>query len=83
MHGRMVDLQIYRATSGKSNVIERIKAPIFLEVVLTIDITEEPQSNLEEKVNPNLLKDYFFSRTDPSIFTSIVPVLLDRSNETS
>ena len=25
----------------------------------------------------------FFSKTDPSIFTSIAPVLLDRSNETS
>ena len=38
------------------------------------------QSNLEEKVNPSILKDGFPSRTDPSIFTSIAPVLLDRSN---
>ena len=44
---------------------------------------EEPQSNLEEKVNPSIVKDDFFSRTGPSIFTSIAPVLLDRSNETS
>ena len=30
-----------------------------------------------------MLKNDFFSRTDPSIFTSIAPVLVDRSNETS
>ena len=29
----------------------------------------EPQSNLEEKVNPSFLKDDFSSRADPSIFT--------------
>ena len=43
----------------------------------------EPQSNLEDKVNPSNLKDDFFSRTDPSIFKSIEPVLLDWSKETS
>ena len=41
------------------------------------------QSNLEEKVNPGILKDDFSSRTDPSIFTSMEPLLLDQSNETS
>ena len=44
---------------------------------------QEPQSNLEEKGNPSILKDYFSSRTDPSIFTSVAPVLLCQSNETS
>ena len=44
---------------------------------------EEPQSNLEEKVNLSILTDKFSSRTDPSISTSIEPVLLDWSNETS
>ena len=34
-------------------------------------------------VNPSILKDDFSSRIDPSIFTSIVPVLLDQSDETS
>ena len=29
-----------------------------------------PQSNLEEKINPSILKDDFSSRTDPSIFNS-------------
>ena len=31
----------------------------------------EPQSNLEEKGNPSILKDYFSSRTETSIFTSV------------
>ena len=42
---------------------------------------KEPQSNLEEKVKPNILKDYFASRTDPPIFTSIEPLLLDRTKK--
>ena len=44
---------------------------------------KESQSNLEEKVNPIILKDDFSSRTASSIFTSIESLLLDRSNETS
>ena len=44
---------------------------------------KEPQSNLEEKVNPSILKDDFSSRTGPSIFTSITPVLLEWSNKIS
>ena len=43
---------------------------------------KEVQSNFEEKDNPSILKDDFSSRTDPSIFTSVAPELLDRSNET-
>ena len=82
MHGRMVDLQ-YRATSGERKFIEQIKAPIFLEAVLAIAIMKDAQSNLEEKVNPTILKDHFSSRTDPSIFTFAAPVFLDRSNKTS
>ena len=39
------------------------------------------QLNLVEKVNPNILKNYFSSKTDLSIFTSIAPELLDLSNE--
>ena len=77
----MVDLQGYRATSGERNFIERIEFPIFLEAVLAI--MKEPQSNLEETINPSILKDDFSSRTDPSFFTSIEPLLLDWSNETS
>ena len=54
-----------------------------LEEVLAIEIMQEPQSNLEEKVNSRILKDYSSSKTDPSIFTSIAPVLLDWSDKTS
>ena len=82
IHGHTVDLQKYRATSAEWNFIEQIKTPISLEVVLAIDIMWEPQSNLEEKFKPIILKDHFSSKTDPSIFTSIEPLLLDQSNET-
>ena len=75
----MVVFWRYRATSGEGHFKERIKAPIFLKAVLA----REPQSNLEEKVKPSILKDDFSSRTDPFIFTSIEPLLLDQSNETS
>ena len=51
--------------------------------LLPIEIMQELQSNLEEKVNLNISTDDFSSRRDPSIFTSIAPVLLDQSNKTS
>ena len=57
--------------------------PLFLEEVLATEIMLEPQSNSKEKVNPSILRDGFSSRTDPSIFTLIVPVLLDQLKETS
>ena len=47
----------YRVTSGERNFTERIKASIFLEVVLAIEVIYGPQSNLEQKVNPSILKD--------------------------
>ena len=37
----------------------------------------EPQFNLEVNVNPSIIKDDFSLGADPSIFTSIAPVLLD------
>ena len=43
----------------------------------------EPQYNLEEKVNPSILKDEFSSVTDPLFFMLTEPVLLDWLNETS
>ena len=55
MHGRMVDLLRYQ-----------IKAPIFLEEILAIEI-----------INPSILEDDFSAGTDQSIFTSIAKVLLD------
>ena len=38
---------------------------------------------IEDKDNPSILKDDFSSRKNPAIFTSKVPLLLDRSNKTS
>ena len=43
----------------------------------------EPQSNLDEKGKPSILKYDFPSKSHPVIFTSIALVLLDRSNKTS
>ena len=34
----MVDLQRYRTTLGQRNFIEKVKAPIFLEAILAIEI---------------------------------------------
>ena len=48
-----------------------------------IKIILEPQFNLEEKDNPSIFKDYVSLRTDPSIFTSIAPMLSDWSIKTS
>ena len=48
-----------------------------------MEIIRKPQSKLDEKVNPSTLQDGFSPRTDPFIFTSIAPVLLDLSNKTS
>ena len=83
MHGRIVDLWRYRATSEEENFIEQIKASIFLDELLAIEIMQEPLSNFEVKVNPSILKDQFYSRRDLFIFASTAPVLFDWSNETS
>ena len=74
-YGGFIEIQ---SNLRKKNFIERIKAPIFLEAVLAIKVMNELQSNLEESVNPRILKDDIFSRTDPSILTLIEPVVLDR-----
>ena len=64
----MVHKQRYRTTSGETDFIERIKAPIFLEKLLATEIIYELQSNLEEKVNPSILKDDFLLKTRPTYF---------------
>ena len=67
----------------KSNLRRENQDYYFIGAVLVIQIMQQSQSKLEEAVNPSILKDEFCSRKDPFIFTSIAPVLLDRSNETS
>ena len=77
-HDRFIEIQ----WSGERNLIERIKASIFLEVVLAIEVIRAPIQFRKDRQRQHL-KRCFFWRTDPSIFTSIAPVLLDWSNETS
>ena len=72
VYGRFTEIQ---SDLGRKKVHRMNQAPIFLEAVLTIKIMQEPQSNLEEKINPGILKNDFSTRTDQSIFTSIEPVL--------
>ena len=55
--------------------------PFFLEAVLAIE-NVRVKSDLQEKDKFSILKDDFFSRTDPSIFISTATVTLDLSNET-
>ena len=69
-------------TTGGKNFTERIKSPIFLERFLAIEIMQEPQSHLEERDSPSILKDDFSSRTNQSIFTTMAPMLLDQSKKT-
>ena len=76
-------LQRWRATSGERKFKELIKVSIFLEAVLVMEIMKENQSTLEEKGSLSILKDYFSSRINPYIFTSIAPEVLDWSDKTS
>ena len=46
------------------------------------DNVRAQESNLEEKHNSSILKIDFSSRTDPSILTSIAPLLLHHLNKT-
>ena len=56
----MLHLQRYRATSRERHFLEQIKAPIFLEVILVIEIMHEPHSHVEEKVSSIILRDDLF-----------------------
>ena len=53
-----------RFTKSIQSKLRRNFIGIFLEADLAIEIIQEPQSDLEEKVNPSILKDYFLSRRD-------------------
>ena len=49
MQGHVVDLKRYRATFGERNVTEQIKASIFLEAVLAIEIMCETKMEFRRK----------------------------------
>ena len=59
MQGNVTDLLRYRKTSEKRNFIERIEAPIFLEIDLAVETMSKPQSSLEGKDTPSIFKDDF------------------------
>ena len=90
MHRRMVDLQRYRATSGEKNFMERIKAPIFWEAVLTVEMRASIQFRRESQHQH--LKRRFFLKNRPIHFyinsTSVIRLvkrnqLSFSSNETN
>ena len=58
LYGRFTKIKSKQILIEQINFIEQIKAPIFLEAVLAIDMSE-PQSNLGEIDNPSILKDDF------------------------
>ena len=70
--GRFIETK----TSGERNFIKRSKALFFLATVLAIEICKSPNPISKRKST----SDDFLSRTDPSIFTSIAPVLWEQSN---
>ena len=83
VHGLMVDLLKIQSNLRKKKLYRTKQGSNILETTLAIEIMEEPQSNLEDKVNPSILKDDFSSRTDPFIFISVAPVLIEWSHETN
>ena len=52
-------------------------------VIATIQFRRKSHHPATTQPPPSILKEDFSSRTDPSIFSSIAPVFLDQSNETS
>ena len=79
LYGKLIEIQ---SNLRKKKLHRTNQSSNFLGGSLSNRDNVRPQSNLEEKVNLSILND-FSSRTGRSIFTSIVPVFLDRSNETS
>ena len=61
-------MAVWYSNLKRKNFIERIKVPIFLKGVLAIEIMYEPQSNIEEKVNPRILKADFLINNRPIHF---------------
>ena len=74
-YGRFVEIK----NNLKRKFIKIIKAPIFLEELLAIEIRYEPQSNSEEKDNPSILKDDFSSKNKCTQFhinsTSVISMV--------
>ena len=67
--GRFIEIQ----SNLRRKKLHKTNLGSFLIGVLAIEIMQKSQSNLEETVNPSILKDDFSARRHPSIFTSIAP----------
>ena len=80
MYGRFIKIQSY---FRRKKLHRKNQGSNFLEGSFTNrDNVRDPiQFRIESQ--PQHFKRYFPSRTDPSIFTSIAPVLLDYSNKTT
>ena len=60
--------------------LHRTQSSNFLGDCFSSGDNVRPQSNLEDKDSPNILKDDFSSGTEPSIITLVAPELIDWSN---
>ena len=81
LYDRFVEMQIQVQSSFKRKKLHRTnQGSNYLRGSFSNRDVAAP--NLEDKDNPSLLKNYFSSKTDPSITISLAQVLLDQSNET-
>ena len=62
LYGKFIEIQnnLRRKKLQRAN-----QGSIFLKAILAIEIMSEPQSSLEEKVKPSILKDDFFLKNRP------------------
>ena len=61
LYGTFIEIQ---SNLRRKNFIPQIKAPVFLEVLSTVEIMQEPQANLEEKDNPSPVSHRSDSNSD-------------------
>ena len=74
-YGRFIEIQ---SNLGRKKLNRTNQGSNFLEGSFRNRYNVRAQSNLEETVNTSIIsKDDFSSRTDPSIFRLIAPVLLN------
>ena len=85
MQSDMLDLERYRATRNfRGNKFhKRNQGSIFLGGNYSNRVNVRAPTQFTRKRQFHHVKRRFSSRTDTFIFTSITPVLLDQSNETS
>ena len=80
LYGRFVEIQ---STLRRKKLHTRNQGSNFPGGSFSNRYNVRAQIQFKQKSQPQHLQDDFSSTTDPSIFTSITPVLLEWSNETS